>query len=239
VNRDPLEPRLPSSTVTSHAAAVLIVFWCFLLAGCGMTVTPPPAPDHPVTVYLTHHGIHTGLLLPREDGRLAQYSFSRWDWAALDEDQFYRAPFAALVPGKGTLGTRNLEGPFTLESLAACPELTDNHPPMDSFYPIVVDAQSCRQTLATLDARWQASASTARLNRKRSLNYIQDPADYSLANTCNTETASWLTSLGCTVTGAAMTSDIRVRSPGGADSRDIAAIKAKPPASTLARARDE
>lgn len=183
------------------------------LTGCGFTVTPPLSPEDPVTVFVAHEGIHTSLLIPRDNGTVAQFSFSRWDWAALDEDEFYRAPFAVLTPGTGTLGTRDLPGPATYESLVARDELVKTHPPLDALYPIEVSAVDCRRTLDMLDARWHSAQATATFNKKRNLCYVQDAANYSLAHTCNNETASWLRELGCKVTGPATTSDITIRSP--------------------------
>lgn len=207
----------------SFAAALVSSLLVLALAGCGMKVTPPLAPADPVTVYIGHHGIHTSLLLPREPGRYAQYSFSQWGWAAMDRDEWFRAPFALLLPGRGTLGTRDLCEVFTSDDLCCCTALTDCHPPMDSVYQITVSSLACRQTLAALDARWAAgnassagspsndsSHECAVANAKRQLYFVPDAASYSLGHNCNTEVAQWLRDLGCTVSGPAVTSDISV-----------------------------
>lgn len=198
------------------ATVSLLVLLC-TLAGCGFSVEPPVAPERPVSVFLARQGIHTSLLLPREDGSIAHYSFSRWDWAALDRDRFYNAPFAVLWPGAGTLGTRSIDGPCTFDRLTSCSSLWIETPSLDELYEIPVGAEQCRRVLAALDERWNRSSHTATFNAKRGMNYVRDPAKYSLAHTCNTETAQWLRELGCTVTGMAMTSDVSVRPLPGSD----------------------
>lgn len=180
-------------------------------AGCGMNVTPPSTPDDPVSVFVADHGIHTSLVLPREDGTLVHYSYSRFDWAALDLDQWYRSLPALMIPGPGTVGTRDFPGPDTLENVAHEFEITNNHPPVQAIYPITVSAATCRETLARLDARWNENASTAVTNQKRGLRFVKDSTSYSLFHNCNHEVASWLRELGCQVDGAAMTADVYVR----------------------------
>lgn len=191
------------------------------VGGCGFTVEPPAAPDQPVTVFLARQGVHTSLLLPRDNGTLAHYSYSRWDWAALDRDQFYRAPFAVLMPGPGALGYRDMHGPATYDHLAACPDLWGDAPPKQGIYPIEVSAAACRLCLSDLDARWKLSQSTALYNQKRDMTFVQDGASYSMGHTCNTETAQWLRELGCKVTGTAMTSDVSVVAPPGGAERSL------------------
>jgi hypothetical protein len=108
---------------------------------------------------------------------------------------------------------------------------------MDTLYPLVVSGESCRQTLARLDARWSAGRAARVVDEKRAMTYIPDAASYSVFHTCNSEVAGWLRDLGCRVDGPAITSDISVWSAStGAEIKTAvrAAPTAAPPASSPA-----
>ncbi len=186
------------------------------LAGCGMTVTPPAMAEPGVAVFIADHGIHTSLIIPRDDDRLAQFSYSRFDWAALDQDQWYRSIPALLIPGAGTLGTRDFPGPATRENLTHQFELANSHPPVQSIELIHVTREARDRVLSELDARWRASESTAVFNQRRGIVFVKDATSYSLFHNCNHEVASWLRGLGCRVSGAAMTAEVTVRRPADA-----------------------
>lgn len=176
-----------------------------------MSITPPSGVADPVTVFVADHGIHTSLILPRTDGQLAQFSYSRFDWAALDYDQWYRSLGAIMVPGPGTVGTRDFPGPPTFENLTHQFELTNNHPPVQAIYPIQVSAARCGQVLTLLETRWSEHQDTMVLNEKRGLRFVKDATSYSLFHNCNHEVAQWLRDLGCDVSGAGMTADVSVK----------------------------
>lgn len=176
-----------------------------------MTIKPPADVTDPVTVFVADHGIHTSLVLPRSDGSLAQFSYSRFDWAALDYDQWYRSLGALMVPGPGTVGTRDFPGPPTFENVQHQFELTNNHPPVQAIYSVPVSRDRCAQVLASLEARWAEHQDTMVLNKKRGLRFVKDSTSYSLSHNCNHEVAQWLRDLGCEVSGAGMTADVTVR----------------------------
>lgn len=189
----------------------LLALVAVLASGCGMTITPPSGITDPVDVYVADQGIHTSLVLPRDDGTLVEYSYSRFDWAALDQDQWYRSLPAILVPGPGTLGTRDFPGPATSENVLHQIELAGCQPPVQRLYAVPVSAASCRSVLARLDERWQSQKATQVYNAKRGLHYVKDATNYSLMHNCNSEVSGWLRDLGCRVDGPAVTADVSVR----------------------------
>lgn len=191
-----------------------------------MSITPPANVNDPVTIFVADHGIHTSLILPRADGQLAQFSYSRFDWAALDYDQWYRSLGAIMVPGPGTVGTRDFPGPPTIENLTHQFELTNNHPPVQAIYPVDVSAARRDAVLASLEARWAEHQDTMVVNSKRGLRFVKDSTSYSLFHNCNHEVAQWLRDLGCEVSGAGMTADVDVRpTPGSGGRRETVATK--------------
>ncbi|MBX3401852.1 MAG: hypothetical protein KF699_00410 [Phycisphaeraceae bacterium] len=181
------------------------------IGGCGMTITPPADVSDPVSVFIADHGIHTSLLLPRDDGRIAQFAYSQWHWAALDQDQWYRSPFALLIPNDGTLGRRDFPGPCDYACVHDSLEKLGRHPPMQALYEVRVERAAAAEVLAMLDARWESQANGNIFNERRGLTFVRDATRYSLAHNCNHEVASWVRALGCRVSGAAMTADVTVR----------------------------
>jgi len=164
-----------------------------------------------VDVFVADHGIHTSLILPRSDGTIVQYAYSRFSWAALDQDQWYRSLDALIVPGDGAIGVREFPGPATRENVLHQCEVAGIYPVVHELYLVTVSEERCRHLLANLDLRWQSHQDTAIDNPRRGLKFTRDPARYSLGHNCNHEVAGWLRELGCKVDGAAMTAEIRVR----------------------------
>ena len=190
---------------------VCALAWLLLCAGCGMTVHEPEGVSDPVSVFIADHGVHSSLLLPRDDGRIAQYAYSQWHWAALDHDDWYRSPFAMVIPNTGTLGWRDFEGPCDCDCVRDRLEKLGRDPPMQDLYEVRVERSEARRVLAALDARWGSQRDGSVFNEKRGMTFVRDAKTYSLAHTCNQEVAGWLTEMGCRVTGMAKTADISVK----------------------------
>jgi len=205
---------------------------CLLLCGsCGMTVHEPENVSDPVSVFIADHGVHSSLLLPREDGKIAQYAYSQWHWAALDHDDWYRSPFAMVIPNTGTLGWRDFEGPCDCDCVRDRLQKLGREPPMQELYEVRVERTEARRVLAQLDARWASQSGGSVFNEKRGMTFVRDATSYSLANTCNQEVAEWLKEMGCRVTGMAKTADITVRTAKGPAKRStvMKAGEAVPP----------
>lgn len=192
------------------AAVTGLVSSVVFAGGCGMSIRSPEDVTDPVQVFVADHGIHTSLVLPTSYGGLAQFSYSRFDWAALDCDQWYRSLGALMVPGPGTLGTRVFPGPQTRENVVHQFELTHCHPPVQEVYAVTVSGARCGEVLASLEARWRQNQDTAVFNERRGLRFVKDASSYSLFHNCNHEVCQWMKDLGCEVSGAGMTADVSV-----------------------------
>lgn len=153
--------------------------------------------------------------LDYSQGRIAQYAYSRFDWAAKDQDQWYRSLFAIMVPGDGTIGTRDLPGPPSEENLRRQFDAIGRHPPLDRLYELRVERRKRDELLAELDRRWAEQSGTAVFNQKRGISFVRDTTKYSLGHNCNHVLAGWVRALGCAVSGAATTAEVTVRDPGG------------------------
>ncbi len=221
-------------------AGAVIVGAVGCVQGCGFSVTPPADPADPVSVFIADHGIHTSLLLPRpregamarspaeadavaaindapeagDGSRVAQYAYSQFNWAALDQDQWYRSVFALMIPADGTIGTRDFSGPATSANLTHQFEVLGRHPPLQTLYEIRVERSSRDRLLAELDGRWSRQSASKVTNQKRGLVFVRDATSYSLGHNCNHMVAGWLRELGCEVRGSAMTADITIEGPG-------------------------
>ena len=196
----------------SRLLAWLVLFPAVALAGaCGMTVHAPEDVQDPVSVFIADHGIHSSLLLPRGDGKIAQFAYSQWHWAALDQDSWYRSPFALLIPNDGTLGWRDFDGPCDFDCVCDRLHLLGRVPPMQRVYEISVERAAAEKVLAKLDHRWQSQSNGNVFNEKRGMTFVKDASKYSIGHTCNQEVAAWLRELGCRVTGVALQADITVK----------------------------
>lgn len=180
------------------------------IPGCGMTVYAPEDLHDPVSVFIADHGVHSSLLLPRADGKIAQFAYSQWHWAALDQDDWYRSPFALLIPNDGTLGWRDFEGPCEFECVCDRLHKLGRDPPMEELYELQVERTAAAKVLAELDHRWKSQSNGNVFNEKRGMTFVKDATWYSIAHTCNQEVAQWLREMGCKVDGVAKTADIRV-----------------------------
>jgi hypothetical protein len=260
--------------VSHKLVGVCLCALALSLAGCGTTVQPPAIESlsDPVTIYLADHGIHSSLTIPRDaaspsappehpnmpvsadgspidygqpDGTLmVQYAFSRFDWAALDNDEWYRGPFALLVPGEGGFGRRELVMPLddatrtaaytsglgtTTDDAAAASSHADRDaarmlqhfedagiaPNVDVVWAIQVDRARRDELLRQLDDRWARQETTRMFNQKRGFWFVRDAQNYSIGHTCNTEVSMWLEVLGCDLSGHATAAEFTVKQPSG------------------------
>jgi hypothetical protein len=172
--------------------------WLVMLGpafGCTSTVTPPPLPANPATVFLLTESMHTGLVLPpadaARDAEYVEFGYGDWGWFALGNDQCYHVFATVLWPTQGTLGRRTFGARTQSELLARVTWAT--------LSPIVVDATKA----ATLRRRLQAAFDERRgeLVRRADIGFEFVPADesYWFANTCADVAARWLEELDCDV----------------------------------------
>lgn len=193
-----------------YVLKVLLLLTLATLPGCGMTIYAPDHVQDPVSVFIADHGVHSSILLPREDGSIAQFAYSQWHWAALDQDDWYRSPFALVIPNTGTLGWRDFKGPCDFDCVSDRIHTLGRHPPMDALFEVEVERAEAAKVLAALDQRWKSQSNGNVFNEKRGMWWVKDASTYSIAHTCNQEVAEWLRSMGCRVTGMAKTASIKV-----------------------------
>jgi hypothetical protein len=178
----------------------------WLAFGCTSTVTPPPLPANPTTVFLLSEAMHTGLVLPpadpARDVEYVEFGYGDWGWFALGNDQWYHVFATVLWPTQGALGRRTFGASTQGELLAGVTWAT--------LSPIVVDATKA----AALRARLQDTFDkrSGELVRRRAIGFEFVPADesYWFANTCADVAARWLEELDCQVGWAPIRSSLRI-----------------------------
>lgn len=177
------------------------------LSGCTYSISPPDPLKEPVSVFVVDHGYHASLLLPRGDGSVAFYAYGRYDWFALNKDEFWRAPGAAFLPGEATLGRGMLPGPATYASV--CERV-----PAEEILEVRVEAARVRALLLALDGRFDSGGEVVH-NPVMGLDFVRDPEPYWLGHNCNAQIARWLEDLDCDVTGKSLDATFRVVHPHG------------------------
>lgn len=179
--------------------------WCLpllvaLLAACTTTVTPPPAPRFPVTVYVADHGRHASLLLPRPGGDLVEFAYGEWKWFALDKTGWWRVPGVLFWPTDATLGRRSWPGDLSEAELAAQMGLVVEG---TALHPVVVEKGPTAQLLLMLEERHLVNRTGRPTATNFGLLFAPDPSSFSLFYNCNSAVSDWLERLGCDVSIAA------------------------------------
>lgn len=191
--------------------SVAVVAVCVFAGGCATRVIPPSAPRDPASVFIADYGLHSSLVFPaalRGDGSTGavEYAYGEWEWYALGNEAWWRAPGVVLLPNPGALGRREVAAPPAADTLlvalgARC------------IAEATVDRESAGALLRDLDARWASRAETRVRNSRVGLDFVRDGRDYWMFHHCNTQTAEWLEALGCRVSGAAWGSRFVIFTP--------------------------
>lgn len=172
---------------------------CAVTAGCATRVIPPPSPAEPVGVFVADYGLHSSLVLPaalRGDGSTGAvvYAYGEWEWYALGNEAWWRAPGVVLLPNPGALGRREVGATPHAETLLLALGAA-------GIAEATVERERAGALLRDLDARWEARAETRVRNSRVGLDFVRDERDYWMFHHCNTQTAEWLEALGCRVSG--------------------------------------
>ena len=175
--------------------------------GCTATITPPPAPNEPTTVFLLSEAMHTGVVLPPlgPDDEFVEFGYGDWNWFALGNDAWYRVFPTVLWPTQGTLGRRTF-GARDERQLRSAAWWT-------TLSPVVVDAQKARELRLRLQAQFDAGASA--MVRRQDLGFAFVPVDdsYWFGFTCADAAGQWFTELGCEVGWVPIRSGLRTATP--------------------------
>jgi len=231
--------RLSSVALFATLAFVLVV----LLPACATSVTPPPAPHDPVTVFIADYGRHASLVIPADvavdgaadvdpsieftlrrtgndageadGGWMWEYSYGDWLFYARDEDSLVYGAFALLTPTRGAVGRRRVPLVHDAPGLRAAFDAQ-----LEYVHAVEVERERARELLERLHERFSAGQRYAErlgLEPIRSevvgLRFAPDPATYSLVNHCNHELAAWLETLGVETSGNSLVSRYVVEPP--------------------------
>lgn len=172
---------------------LVVVLLLLLPLGCVSTITPPPLPADPVTVFLLREAMHTGLVLPptATDRHYVEFGFGDWHWFALGEDQWYRAFPTVFWPTRGALGRRAFRAADAdrLRAEVSWAELS----------PVVVSEAKVSELRQRLEADFAAGSAHAVVRADLGFVFVPDANRYWLGYTCADAAAAWFTSLDCTV----------------------------------------
>lgn len=174
----------------------------FAIVGSTSTITPPEDPDDPVTIYLLMDDLHRGLWLPNADQGLIEYGFGDWDWYANNQDSWYHVFDTILWPTAGTLASRRT-------SARSEEELRRQFSWMQ-LHPIQVAAKDMQTLLESLADRFAAASNQQVYNSRYGMTFVPAGESYWFLSNCNDAVASWLESLGCSISWVPIRLDLQL-----------------------------
>jgi hypothetical protein len=186
--------------VLAAAAAPQLAALAF---GCTSTITPPPNPEHPTTVFLLREAMHAGLVMPREGGAgYVEFGFGDWSWFALGNDSWYHVFATVLWLTAGTLGRRTFTArdEAELRARASWADLS----------PVAVDGDRMRELRNNLQQQFDAAAANAVSRPELGWTFVPMDRSYWFANNCADVTAEWFEALGCHVGWALIRTSLAV-----------------------------
>lgn len=175
-------------------------------SGCTMVVRPPADAREPTTVFIADYQLHASLLLPREDGTLAEYAYGQWDWFALNREGLLDALRIVTFPSRGTLGRRTLTGAEDSEALRA-------RMGVEAVHALTVERETSAALLKRLDDEYAAELATEVYNPQEQMTFVHCRRLYWTGWNCNHALAAWLEELGCEVGGCRAFADFRIEAP--------------------------
>jgi len=182
-----------------------------LCAACTTTVTPPPSPRFPVTVYVADYGKHASLLVPRPGGELVEFAYGEWNWFALGKKSMWRTPVVLFWPTAAALGRRSLPGDLTPDELILHMGLGTEEG--TALHPLVVEKGRTASLLLMLEERHLINRTGRETATNHGLIFAHDPSSFSLFYNCNSAVSDWLERLGCDVSLAAPTANYEIEPP--------------------------
>ena len=175
-----------------------------LLTGCAYTITPPPSPTDPVSIFVLDYGRHASLALPATDEPvLVEYAYGDWNWFALDKSAWYDAFPTMLWPTQGALVRRRLDvAPTTahLQRYLGCEEVLE----------ITVSGNSATTLVMDLRRQFDDQIDTLHYQPLYDRDFVHADKSFHLLHTCNHAVADWLGDVGCRVRGSTPFADFEV-----------------------------
>jgi Protein of unknown function (DUF2459) len=173
--------------VAASLTALLLAF------GCTSTITPPPAPTDPTTIFVLREAMHTGLVLPPQPGHAeyVEFGYGDWSWFALGNDAWYHAFATVLWPTRGALGRRSFGANTEAELKRTVHWAT--------LSPVVVSRERAGQLRERLEREF--AAGQAEVVRRQDLGFVFVPSQdsYWFGYNCADAAAVWLRELDCSV----------------------------------------
>lgn len=169
-------------------------------------IIPPANPADPVTVYVADYGFHSGLILPKGDGKLIRYSYGDWYYFALRKQDWDNALAALFLPTPATLGRQQFNSLSDLKQALGSDW-------RDILLSFSVSNVQVTQLLASLDERFQQNLDTRVMKSKHGLVFVQDAQNYTIFHNSNHEVVEWLEELNCQVKGFVMWPNFHVKEP--------------------------
>jgi hypothetical protein len=198
--------------------ATLLTLALSVAGGCSMTLVPPDLAslENPTEVHIVSHGVHSNLVLPRDEGNLGEYAFGEWEWFAMERNQWYRSFGALFIPSESALSRRLWPDADTLKSTWTGSE------PILTFK---VERQNALALSRELDAMIEAGLAESATNsedqpaqpqtvvNRDDTIFVRREERYRLGNNCNHVLARWLEALNVRVIGNRTVANVRLREP--------------------------
>ncbi|MBL9076082.1 MAG: DUF2459 domain-containing protein [Planctomycetes bacterium] len=176
------------------------------IVGCSSTVRPPPTPADPVRVFLLSEALHTGLVLPPDQGagnqEFVEFGFGDWNWYALGNDAWYNVFATVLWPTQGGLGRRTFGARTEAELLQGVT--------WAELAPVTVERGKAAALRAQLQATFEQRLADAVWQPRYSFRFVPSDDSYWFGHNCADAATTWLRALDCSVGGALLRTGLRV-----------------------------
>ncbi|MGF1656882.1 MAG: DUF2459 domain-containing protein [Verrucomicrobiales bacterium] len=198
VMRSVLKKCLGLGLFTSFVLACLLV----LNACQPWHVTAPAQVHKPALVFLSEYNKHTKVAFPQPDSTYVEFGFGEWHYYGCEDHSVGSALRAVVGGGRGALSRRVVKPLSPSESAF----VQAANATRSTALP--VEHELMAQTLASLEARWQASEEI--VFRADGVEVRSDPEAYHTLKNSNAVSANWLKKMGVQVRGAPVWSNYRL-----------------------------
>jgi hypothetical protein len=187
---------------------VVLLMLAIGLTACASTIIPPLEVSDPQPVAVLDHGRHASLVLSTDRGTMIRYSYGDWAWYALMKTNVFRGAAALFWPTQAGMGRRELEGPVSVENIRRRVRVGS-----EEIFVIIVERSRVDALREELDSLFHDQIDTRIYNSAYDLEFVHHPKRYCAFHNSNQVVAGWLKKLGCRVSGLAVFSDWKLKSP--------------------------
>lgn len=167
-----------------------------LLAACQQRITPPRSIADAVTVYVTDHGRHAGLVLPAGEGKATEWFWGDWHYFALRERSLGSGLRALFGSPAATLGRFDIAdaGSGGLAARTGARKVLG----------LRVDRTAAEALHRELSARYARRRDSEVVHPDGS-RFVRDGGGYGIFYNSNHKVCEWLETLGADTCCAAIT----------------------------------